>query len=219
MAFASNDDGSLYVFGKGPSATTVSAPQTAITANAPVIISGTVLDQSPGLISPNTVQVGSKSPYKNDPAIANVACVSDDSMSTYMGYLYQQQPIDGLYHNVTITGVPVTINAVDPTGKLVNIGTATSDVSGTYSFTWTPTVAGTWQISAVFAGSNSYGSSSAECAAVVVNAAASPTATPTQAPAQAATDYTMTIVAMGIGAILAIVIVGAILAVLVRKRP
>ena len=71
----------------------------------------------------------------------------------------------------------------------------------------------------------SYGSSYAIAYATVVapqaTATPAPTATPvvTQAPAQAQTDYTMTIVAMGIAAILAIVIVGAVLAVMFRKRP
>ena len=87
MAFGSNDDGFLYMFGMGPSATTVSAPQTAITKGTNFVISGTVLDESPGIISPNTSPM-TKSPYDNDEGIANVACVSDASMSTYMGYLF-----------------------------------------------------------------------------------------------------------------------------------
>ena len=40
-------DGYLYVFGKGISTTTVSAPQTEVTSGHNAIISGTVLDQSP----------------------------------------------------------------------------------------------------------------------------------------------------------------------------
>jgi len=218
MAFAGTDDGFLYIFGKGPSATTVSAPQTGVTANTPVVISGTVLDQSPGMISPNTAPLASKPVYKNDPAISNVACVSDDSMSTYMGYLYQQQPIDGLYHNVTVTGVPVSLYAIDSSGKSTLLATVTSDITGSYSYTWTPTTAGDYKINAVFAGTDAYGSSYAESHVTVANAQVS-TPTPTAAPVQAATDYTMTIVTMGIAVIIAVVLVGAVLALVLRKRP
>ena len=101
----------MYVFGKGQSATTVSAPQTAITAGTSSVITGTVLDQSP--------------------AQPGKAAVSDDSMGAYMEYLHMQQPIDRMYHNITITGVPVSIDTVDPNGNSMHIATVTSDVSGT----------------------------------------------------------------------------------------
>jgi len=191
----SNYDGKLYVLGKGQSATTVSAPQTAITANTPIIISGTVLDQSPQ-------QTGT-------------ACVSDASMATWMDYLNMQMPIDGIYHNVTVTGVPVSINAVDPNGNLVNIGTATSDISGTYHFTWTPTTSGTYTISATFAGSNAYGFSSAETAATVVNAPASPTPTTTSTTGYATSADLMTFI---IVAIIAIILAIAIATVLILRK-
>jgi len=194
-----SNDGYMYVFGPGPSATTVSVPQTAITSGAPVIISGTVLDQSPA--QPGT------------------ACVSDASMTTWMDYLHMQQPIGGLWVNATVTGVPVSINAVDPSGTLVNIGSATSTMSGTYSFTWTPTTAGTWHISATFAGDDSYGSSSAQCASVVVNAPATATPAPATASplAQAATttELMTSTLAVGIAIIIAIAIATI---VLLRKR-
>ena len=44
---ASATDGYTYVFGKGPSETTISAPQTQVTVGAKAVLSGTVLDQSP----------------------------------------------------------------------------------------------------------------------------------------------------------------------------
>jgi len=191
---ASNSyDGYMYVFGKGQSATTVSAPQMQITTGTKAVISGTVLDQSPA-------QTGK-------------ACVSDASMTTYMEYLHMQMPIGGLYNNVTIMGVSVSIDAVDPNGNSVHIGDATSDVSGTYAFTWTPTMAGNWQITATFAGTNSYGSSWAETHATVVDAQAStaPT-TNTINLGQTTTDsLAMYIVAGVIAIIIAIAIIGVLL--------
>ena len=193
---ASNSyDGYMYVFGKGQSATTVSAPQTAITAGTPAIISGTVLDQSP--------------------AQKGKACVSEASMTTYMEYIHMQQPIDGLWHNITVTGVPVSIDAVDPNGNSMHIGTATSDVSGIFAYTWTPAIAGNYKIMATFIGSNSYGSSYGETAATVVNAPAiTSTATPNQATAATTSDV-MTFSL--IGAIIVIIAL-AIVAVLLLKR-
>ena len=193
----SNYDGKLYVVGKGPSTTTVSAPQTQITADQKVIISGTVLDQSPS--QPGT------------PAIA------DQFMDTWMDYLNLQMPIDGIYHNITVTGVPVSIDAVDPNGNSVHIGDATSDMRGTFHFTWTPTLAGDYQIVATFAGSNAYGSSYADTYATVVNAPIA-TTTPTTAPLNIATttDLMTYIVAVGIAMIIAIAIATILI---LRKHP
>ncbi|MGZ4851061.1 MAG: outer membrane protein assembly factor BamB family protein [Candidatus Bathyarchaeia archaeon] len=191
---ASNSyDGYMYVFGKGQSATTVSVPQMQIATGAKAVISGTVLDQSPA-------QTGK-------------ACVSDASMTTYMEYLHMEMPIGGLYNNVTITGVPVSIDAIDPNGNSVHIGNTVSDVSGTYAFAWTPTMAGNWQITATFAGTNSYGSSWAESHAIVVDAQAStaPT-TNTINLGQTTTDsLAMYIVAGVIAIIIAIAIIGVLL--------
>ena len=79
-------DGTMYVFGKGQSATTVSAPQNAITSGQSVVIAGTVLDQSP--------------------AQQGKACVSKGSMAVWMEYLHMQKPIPS---DFTVTGVPVSI--------------------------------------------------------------------------------------------------------------
>jgi hypothetical protein len=190
-------DGQMYVFGKGPSLTTVSAPQTAITANTPVIISGTVLDQSPG------------QPGK--------ACVSKESMSTYMEYLHMQQPIDGIWHNITITGVPVSIDAIDPNGNAQHLGDATSDVSGTFAFQWTPTIAGQYKITATFMGDDSYGSSYGETAAIVVNAAPTATVTPNINPIVGATASDVMTYSM-LAAVLVIVALAVVAVLIIRKR-
>ena len=60
-----------------------------------------------------------------------MACVSDESMATWMDYIHMQMPIDGIYHNATITGVPVSLDGVDPNGNYIHIGDTTSDMSGT----------------------------------------------------------------------------------------
>lgn len=160
ITLASSYDGYMYVIGKGQSATTVSAPQTAIASGQSAVITGTVLDQSPA--QPGT------------------PCISPDTINTYMEYLHMSQPIDGIYHNVTVTGVPVSIDVTDPNGNYQHLGTATSDVSGAYGFTWTPTIAGNYKITASFLGDASYSSSFASTYATVVTPSSTNTPVPTQ---------------------------------------
>ena len=73
-----------------------------------------------------------------------------------------QHSIDGYWHNLTVTGVPVTLLAIDTNGNAIDIGKATSDMSGNYKMEWTPSTESLYKITATFAGSNSYGSSWAE---------------------------------------------------------
>lgn len=150
-------DGQIYTIGKGPSATTVTAPQTAVPKGTAVVITGKVTDQSPG--------------QKDTPAI------SDASMSAWMEYLHMQKPMP-----VNAKGVDVTISVVDPNGNTVVLGNAISDIGGSYGFSWTPEIQGLYQIIATFAGTNSYGSSYATTYMSVgpAQALASPTVTPTQ---------------------------------------
>jgi outer membrane protein assembly factor BamB len=136
-------DGWMYSIGKGLSETTVSAPQAKLALGQNALLTGTVLDLSPA--QPNT------------------PCVSKDSMDTMMTHIHLQTPIDGVWNNETITGVPVYLYAVDPNGESVEIGLVTSDgYSGTFAFDgWTPKVSGLYTITATFMGDESYGSSSA----------------------------------------------------------
>ncbi len=197
LAFLDEYDGYLDVFGKGLTQTTVTAPDTATPLGTQVLIRGTVMDQSPA--QPGT------------------PCVSAGSMSTQMEYLHMQIPIDGMYHNVTMTGIPVTLTAIDSSGKVINIGTVTSSAYyGTFEMAWTPPTEGTYKIVASFAGDDSYGSSGA-ATAIAVNPAA--TSAPSQTASQSVTpDYTMTIVA-GVIAIIIVVILSVATAILIlRKR-
>jgi hypothetical protein len=142
LTAANTYDGYMYVFGKGKSETTVTAPDVAVPKGTAITIKGTVLDQSPA--QPGT------------------PCVSKESMATQMEYLHMKHPIDGLWHNETITGVPVTLTAVSPDSDWIDLGTTTTDgYYGNFGLEWTPTDEGKYQIIVSFEGDDSYGSSSA----------------------------------------------------------
>jgi hypothetical protein len=107
-----------------------------------VMIKGTVLDMSPA--QPGT------------------PCVSDGSMSTQMQYLHLQAPLDGIWHNESITGVKVSLVAIGSDDSYEDIGTTTTDgYYGTFGFKWTPPAQVDYEIVASFEGSDAYGSSSA----------------------------------------------------------
>ena len=180
---ASNSyDGYKYVFGKGQSATTVTAPVTTIAKGDIALIQGTVLDMSPA--QPGT------------------PCVSKDSMGTYMEYLHMQNPIDGVNHDITVTGVPVLLLAIDSDGSVTTIGTATSDVSGCFQMAWTPPAEGVYKITANFAGDESYGSSWAETGLSVGPA----TPTPSTPEIPTPVDNTMLLYGILIAVIIAIIL-------------
>jgi outer membrane protein assembly factor BamB len=209
-------DSQIYCIGKGPSATTVDAPMTAVPAGTGVVIRGTVTDQSPGAKAKGT------------------AAVSDESMKEWMEYMYMQKtkPKD-------TTGVNVKITAIDPNGNLIPIGEATSDSSGLFSYLWkTPNIPGKYTITATFEGTNSYWPSSAETAMAVDPAietspavitptpqsTASPTPIQTTPPAPTPTTVinpptseSTTTVYVAIAATVVIVVIAAA-AILMRKR-
>jgi hypothetical protein len=149
-----------------------------------------------------------------------VPCVSPSSMETQMEYLYMQHPIDGLYHNETITGVPVILTAISSDGTVYDLGTVTTNgYYGTFSYAWAPPKEGTYTVTATFAGDYSYGSSTA---ATAVSVGPAPTATPTISPTTGAsnvattTDLMIYIVGTGIAIIIAVAIVGILM---LRKHP
>jgi hypothetical protein len=203
-------DGYMYVFGKGRSGTTISASPKVIAKGAGVLIEGTVLDQSPG------DQGSFLNPTARLDSQKAVPCVSAASMETLMEYLYDQQPINGLWHNETITVVPVILTAIGSDGTVIDIGTTTNGYYGTFSYAWTPPKEDTYTITATFAGDNSYGSSSAATGLSVGPAPASPTPSPTPPP-QAAPDNTPLIYAT-VAIIIAIAVVGLLTILTLRKR-
>jgi hypothetical protein len=123
-------------------------------------------------------------------------------MGDFMAYLYQQAP-----YPANVTGVPISIDANDPNGNPIHIADVTSDASGTFAYTWTPTNPGEYKITATFAGDYSYGASWAETHANVVNAPTS-TITPTSSTSNLATsnDIMLDFVVVAIAIILAIAI-------------
>jgi hypothetical protein len=193
-------DNQVYCIGRGPSATTVTAPDIAVSTGTTIVIKGTVTDVSAG-----TTQTEQAGKFPNGVPVA-----SDGSMKDWMGYVYQdqQQPTD-------FTGVPVTISVVDPNGNYRVIGTATTTISGTYSLSWTPDIAGDYQVTATFAGTNAYYPSYSQNAFAVnepaVTAAPQATATPS-----AADLYFIPAVA---ALFIAIIVCIAMIALVLKKKP
>jgi len=187
--------GHFVVYGKGKSATTVTTPDTVMPLGNGIVIKGTVLDQSPA--QPNT------------------PCVAKESMTLEMEYLHLQMPIGGIWNNETIVGVPVSLTAIDENGSVTDLGTVmTNGYYGTFQKAWTPPVQGTYQIIASFAGTESYGSSSAATALSV-----GPATPAIQFPEQVQPiDYSSTIMYATVGIIVAVVLAVAVAVLLLRKK-
>ena len=98
IAYHNMYDGQIYCIGKGPSALTAEAPLTAATLGQTVVIRGTVTD-----ISAGTRQKEQAARFSN-----GVPAVSDESMSSWMEYVYMQKP-----RPTNVTGVPTIISVVD----------------------------------------------------------------------------------------------------------
>ncbi len=194
-----NYDGDLYNIGKGTSAVTAEAPLVSATLGSSVTIRGTVTDTSPGTKqSELTLRFPS-----------GVPVVADESMSSWMEYLYMQQarPTDTI-------GVPITLSVVDANGNYREIGTTTTS-DGFFTFNWKPDIEGQYTVYASFGGSESYWPSHAVTSFAVDPAAPTPTAAPTIAPSMADT-----FILPGIAAIIVvIVLVGAAIILMLRKRP
>ena len=200
IAYLNTYDMQVYCIGKGPSATTVTAPNIGVTLGSSVIIGGTVTDLAAG-----TKQDEQAARFPN-----GVAAVSDESMKGWMEYVYMQKPMP-----TGTTGVEVIIDVLDANGNYRNIGTTTTDATGYYSYMWTPDIPGKYTVIATFMGSESYYGSYAE-AAFGVDEAPEATPEPTQPPATLAEQYFLP---MSIGMIAAIAIVGiAIIALLLRRK-
>ena len=183
-------DGYMYVFGKGLSKTTITAPGTAIQVGEAFTISGTVLDMSPA--------------QEGTPAIC------DEDMGPWMEYLHQQmtKPTDS-------KGVTVTLTALDPNNNYIYLGEATSNSDGTFGFKWAPEVPGLYRITATFAGTDSYGSSSATTYMSAVYPPEEKTPEPTPLAVSISEQYFVPAIA---GIAILIVIFGALLVFLMMKK-
>lgn len=201
LAFQDTYDQRIYAVGKGPSQTAVTASPTVSVHGGSVIIQGAVTDVSPG-----TQDYALTARFPN-----GVPAVSDSSMSQWMQYVYMQ-----FERPTNATGVQVSLDTVDPNGNNIHIGNTTSDASGMFSYQWTPNVPGKYTITATFPGSASYYSSFSETA-IGVDEANNVTPIPTSQPLTSVADlYFVPAIA---GLFIAIIIVGAIMMLMLRKRP
>jgi hypothetical protein len=189
LLYCNEYDLKMYAIGKGESATTVSAPDVTVPKGTSVVIKGTVLDQSPA--QPGT------------------PCVSPESMGDWMGYLNMQKQIPE-----NVTGVHVSLDAVDATGKSVHVGDVITDgYSGTFGYTWEPETEGQYAVTATFKGDASYGSSFATTY-VSVGAATEQI----NIPETVVPDYTMTIIGVGIALAIVTVVAIAIATILIIRK-
>jgi outer membrane protein assembly factor BamB len=159
-------DNKVYSIGKGPSATSIAAPDTGIPVGSSVLLQGRVTDEAAG-----TKQQEQAARFQD-----GVPAVSDESMTPWMEYVYMQKP-----KPEDVTGVEVHLTAIDPNGNFQDIGTAVSDASGNYALMWQPPVPGMYTVTAEFEGSESYWPSSDQTYFGVTEAA-SPQVTPTPTP-------------------------------------
>jgi outer membrane protein assembly factor BamB len=193
-------DEQIYCFGKGPSQTTITAPDLSVELGKSLTIKGTVTD-----ISAGTNQAEQAARFPN-----GVPVVSDDSMSDWMQYVYQQKP-----RPTNTTGVTVNLHVIDSNNNFRDIGTATTNDDGFFSLNWKPEISGKYTVYATFAGSDSYYSSHAVTAFSVDDAA--PTSSP--APVTVLPPTEMYIAAGVVAIIVAVALVGALMLIAIRKRP
>jgi outer membrane protein assembly factor BamB len=200
LVYWNNYDAQVYAIGKGPTQMTLTAPDAGVALGSSVTIKGTVND-----ISAGTKQEEQAARFPN-----GVAAVSEDSMKAWMEYVYEQKG-----RPTNTTGVPVSLIVLDSNNNYQEIGTAVSDSDGFFSLNYKPQIEGKYTVYATFAGSAGYWSSHA-VTAFSVDPAPVTAAPPATAAPPMIDSYFLPAVA---GIIAAIVIVGAVLALLVRKRP
>ncbi len=189
----------VYAIGKGATQTSITATPGVSALNGGVMITGYVTDTSPG-----TADTSIKLRFPN-----GVPAVSDESQSQWMLYVYKQ-----FERPTNATGVPVTISVIDANGNYRTVGTTTADANGFFSFEWTPDITGKYTVYATFEGSHAYYSSFAQTAIGVTQAAASPTATSGTGTSTVDQYLLPGIIAI----IIVIIIVGAVLALMIRRR-
>jgi hypothetical protein len=156
-------DNQIYCYGKGPSATSVNIQNDVVTQGNSVLITGTVTD----------VSAGAKSKIVSG-EFNMVPAVSDASQEDWMEYIYEQQVMP-----TNASGVPVSLDMIDPNGNSYHIGDVVSDISGGFKYLWTPDITGEYSVMATFAGSNAYYGSTATTYVGVVKGSAAPVVTPT----------------------------------------
>ncbi len=193
-------DCQIYTYGKGPTEIKANIANNIVQQGSSVLITGSVMD----------ISAGTKDSDRTARFPNGVACVSEESQEAWMEYVYMQQP-----KPTNATGVPIELFVVDGNGNYRSIGTTVSDSTGFFSLQWTPDIEGKYTVYATFAGSESYWPSQATTAFAVDPAAATPA--PTDAPVQSAAD--LYFVPAVIGLLVAIIVVGLLTILMLRKRP
>jgi len=183
-------DSQVYAIGKGPTEMTVTASNAVVTAENTVLISGTVMDISPGTEQDNVIRRFSK----------GVPAVSDESMSEWMLYVYKQ-----FERPMSTTGVEVTV-FVQQGDHVIDVGKTVSDANGRFAITWTPPAdaTGNWDIYAYFSGSGGYYGTFAKSEMAVL-------AAPEVVPPEPLPPYGWYILGAAIAIIAAVAIVGILL--------
>ena len=200
IAMYNTYDQQVYAVGKGPSATTVSAPDVGTPLGTTLVIKGTVTDVSPGV-----TDYGIMARFPN-----GVPAVSDDSQGEWMKYVYDQFP-----RPTNASGVTLILTVLDSNNNTYDIGTTTTDTSGNFGFNWKPEISGQYTIYATFAGSGAYYPSFAQTYVYVEQPSEpTPSAIPEQLTSIADTYLIPSVVAI----ILAIAIVGTVMVLMLRKR-
>jgi len=199
IAMYNEYDQRVYAMGKGPSATSISIPMNVIAEGNSVMVSGMVTD-----ISPGTEEYGLRARFPD-----GVPVVADENMSDWMLYVYNQ-----FQRPEEMMGVEVTVSVYDPNGNFYDVATTTTDDNGFYKAMFTPPVPGEYTVYAWFAGSKSFYSSSTQTALGVVDAPAAPPP-PTEPPASPADMYILPGIT---GIIVAVVVIGLIIILMLRKR-
>jgi hypothetical protein len=222
-------DMKVYALGKGPTAITASAPSVSVPFDTSVAVKGTVMDISPGVwdsgvgtvmnMDTDKAGVDSHAPSSLYAGWASalrlrfpdgVPAVSDESMSDWMKYVYKnlERPDD-------VVGVEVVVSVLDSNGNYYEVGRTTSDANGDFVCEFVPLIPGEYVVYAAFEGSGSYFGSVAETTIVVEDQLPAPVE-PTPTPESVADVYFVPAIA---GIIVAIVVLGALLALLIlRKR-
>jgi hypothetical protein len=194
-------DGQVYAFGKGPSATTVTASPKATVLGNTVVVDGTVTDQTPG--GRRNINNELQFALKGTPAI------SDEDMQAWMEYNFKGQAFPA-----NAKGVEVTVSVLDPNNNLYEVGKTTSDINGYYAVSFVPEVPGNYKITANFAGSKSYYPSTSTTTLTIGEAAS--TTQPTAQPVQSIADAYFVPAIVGLFA--TIIIVSVIMMLLILRR-
>jgi hypothetical protein len=199
-AYFNGYDQKVYVVGKGPSETSVTIKNNVLVQGSSVLIEGSVID-----IAAGTEQDEQIARFPN-----GVPAVSDASQKEWMEYVYMQKP-----RPTTTIGVPIQLSVVDSNGNYRTIGATTSDADGYFSYNWIPDIEGKYTIYASFGGSESYWPSHAVSSFLVDPAAPTVTTQPETAPSMADLYFVPAIA----GLFIAILLVGLMTFLMLRKKP